>query len=422
MSPAPAPAAGATPITFLRCGTSQFVPDWVHCDFYTVHGGVHRGHPGDCVVRILLVGDEASLSAELLDFIADLGEEWQPLTAADGQTAMSIVSASPVDAVIACPTLPDLTATTLLGQIRTLRPETIRIALVEAPQGNRPPPARLIGVAHRFLPLPLAPEVLLEALTSLEELRELLDSERLRSAIGRIEKLPSPPHLYLSLTQALEHDDDTDTADVAKLVSADPAIAAKVLQLSNSAFFNSGRTISDLRSAVTRLGLATLRDLVLASEVFSASALSGAERNALQQRALLASRLAAKLLPESSAELGATAALLADIGLLLPGVRNERTEPASEADPRPGHSEAGAYLLGLWGLPMPIIEAVAFHLQPQRSNTRSFWVTGAVHVALALVNGEPVDEEYLQRAGVLGKLPQWRDHANGLMGLATADA
>lgn len=372
-------------------------------------------------MRILLVGDEASLSAELMDFIADLGEEWQPMTAADGQSAMSIVASTPIDAVIACPVLADLTATTLLGQIRTLRPETIRIALVDAAQGNRPPPARLIGVAHRFLPLPLAPEVLLEALTSLEELRELLDSARLRSAIGRIEKLPSPPHLYLSLTQALEHDDDTDTADIAKLVSADPAIAAKVLQLSNSAFFNSGRTISDLRSAVNRLGLATLRDLVLASEVFSASPLSGAERNALQQRALLASRLAAKLLPESSAELGATAALLADIGLLLPGVRNERTE-ADNDDLRPGHSEAGAYLLGLWGLPMPIIEAVAFHLQPQRSNTRSFWVTGAVHVALALVNGDPVDEEYLQRAGVLAKLPQWRDHANGLMGLATADA
>jgi HD-like signal output (HDOD) protein len=372
-------------------------------------------------VRILLVGDQASLSAELLEFIADLGEEWQPLTAADGQGAMSIVAGSPVDAVIVCPVLPDLTATTLLGQIRTLRPETIRIALVEASVGTRPPPARLIGVAHRFLPMPLAPEVLLEALTSLEELRELLDSERLRSAIGRIEKLPSPPHLYLSLTQALEHDDDTDTADVAKLVAADPAIAAKVLQLSNSAFFNSGRIISDLRTAVTRLGLSTLRDLVLASEVFSAQPLSGAERNSLQQRALLASRLAAKLLPDSSAELGATAALLADIGLLLPGVRNERVD-AADGDDRPGHAEAGAYLLGLWGLPMPIIEAVAFHLQPQRSNTRSFWVTGAVHVALALINGDPVDEEYLQRAGVLNKLPQWRDHANALMGLVAADA
>lgn len=373
-------------------------------------------------MRILLVGDSDSLSAELLDFIADLGEEWQPSTATDGHTAMGMVAATAIDAVIVCPVLPDLNATTLLGQIRTLRPETIRIALVEAEQGNRPPPARLIGVAHRFLPMPLAPEVLLEALTSLEELRELLDSDRLRSAIGRIEKLPSPPHLYLSLTQALEHDDDTDTADVAKLVAADPAIAAKVLQLSNSAFFNSGRIISDLRTAVTRLGLAALRDLVLASEVFSAQPLSGAERNSLQQRALMASRLAAKLLPDSSAELGATAALLADIGLLLPGVRNERNPPAPGEEHLPGHAEAGAYLLGLWGLPMPIIEAVAFHLEPQRSNTRSFWVTGAVHVALAMVNGDPMDEEYLQRAGVLNKLPQWRDHANALMGLVAADA
>ncbi len=373
-------------------------------------------------MRILLVGDQASLSAELIDFIADLGEEWQPVRVADGRAAMDIVASQAIDAVIVCPVLPDLSATTLLGQLRTLRPETIRIALVEAEQGNRPPPARLIGVAHRFLPLPLSPEVLLEALTSLEELREMLDSERLRSAIGRIEKLPSPPHLYLSLTQALENDDDTDTADVAKLVAADPAIAAKVLQLSNSAFFNSGRTISDLRSAVTRLGLATLRDLVLASEVFSAQPLSGAERSSLQQRALLASRLAAKLLPESSAELGATAALLADIGLLLPGVRNERKAPGPGQEDLPGHAEAGAYLLGLWGLPMPIIEAVAFHLEPQRSNTRSFWVTGAVHVALALVNGDPVDEDYLQKAGVLNKLPQWRDHANGLMGLVAAEA
>ena len=373
-------------------------------------------------MRILFVGDEASLPAELSEYIADLGEDWHTSSVADGHSAMAAVAGSPLDAVIVSPNLSDMDATTLLGQIRTLRPETIRVALIDAQQGNRAPPARLIGIAHRFLPLPLAPEVLLEALSSLEELRELLDSPRLRDAIGRIEKLPSPPHLYMSLTRALEHDEDADSNEVAKLVSADPAIAAKVLQLSNSAYFSSGRTISDLRGAVTRLGLATLRDLVLASEVFLAPTLSVAERNSLQQRALLASRLAARLLPASSAELGATAALLADIGLLLPGVRNERSEPADAADARPGHAEAGAYLLGLWGLPMPIVEAVGFHLQPQRSNTRSFWVTGAVHVALALVNGEAVNEDYLQRANVLHRLPEWREHANALMGLSPAEA
>jgi HD-like signal output (HDOD) protein/CheY-like chemotaxis protein len=369
-------------------------------------------------LRILLVGDEASLSNELFEYVSDLGEDWQLQTAPDGNAAIAAVATSAVDAVIVAPVLADLTPATLLGQIRTLRPETIRIALIDTDSSQRSPSARIIGVAHRFLPLPLAPEVLLEALTSLEELRELLDSPRLRTSIGRIEKLPSPPHLYLSLMQALEENEDSDASEIAKLVAADPAIAAKVLQLSNSAFFNNGRAISDLRGAVTRLGLSTLRDLVLASEVFSLAAISAAERNALQSRALLASRLAAKMLPASSAELGATAALLADIGLLLPGVRNERSEAPADGDDRPGHAEAGAYLLGLWGLPMPIIEAVAFHLQPQRSTVRSFWVSGAVHVATALAGGTAVDEQYLTRTGVISKLEGWRELAADLAGLS----
>ncbi len=369
-------------------------------------------------MRILFVGDDTSLSSELVDYIRDLGDDWQVQSVADGNSAIAAIAQFPVDVVIAAPVLPDLTAATLLGQIRTLRPETSRIALVDPEQAHRAPPARIIGVAHRFLPLPLAPEVLLEAVTSLEELRELLDNPKLRSAIGRIEKLPSPPHLYLSLMHALEEDEHSDANDIAKLVGADPAIAAKVLQLCNSAFFSGGRSITDLRTAVTRLGVSTLRDLVLASEVFSIQTLSQAERNAMQQRALMSSKLAAKILPQPSSELGATASLLADIGLLLPGIRDERTPPTDENDDRPGHTEAGAYLLGLWGLPMPIIEAVAFQREPKRSSLRSFWVTGAVHVATALAGGTEVDEEYLAKVGVLNKLPTWREQAETLLGLA----
>ncbi|MFC6841071.1 HDOD domain-containing protein [Xanthomonas theicola] len=372
-------------------------------------------------MRILFVGDEASLPAEVTAYIRELDEDWQVQTVLDGNAAIAAAATMHLDAVIAASALPDLTTATLLGQIRTLSPETIRIALIDPEQSKRAPPARIIGVAHRFLPLPLSPEMLLEAVTSIEELQELLGNPKLRASIGRIEKLPSPPHLYLNLMHALEQDDGSNAADLAKLVSADPAIAAKVLQLCNSAYFSNSRTISDLRTAVTRLGIGTLRDLVLASEVFSVQALSNAERNALQQRSLLASKLASKMLPASSAELGATAALLADIGLLLPGIRNEREPVADEGDnERPGHAEAGAYLLGLWGLPMPIIEAVAFHRQPQRSSTRSFWVTGAVHVAMALASGSEVDEDYLAKTGTLGKLPGWREQAENLMGLTAA--
>jgi HD-like signal output (HDOD) protein/CheY-like chemotaxis protein len=367
-------------------------------------------------VRILFVGDEAVFPATLVELVAELGQDWEVECCADAGAAMAHVASQPVDVILVAPALPDLPPATLLGQVRTLRPEASRVAVIE---GSQNPPTRIIGLAHRFLPMPLAPELLLEAIGSLEELRELLDNPMLRERIGRVEQLPSPPQLYLRLMSALDGDDNASATDIARLVAGDPAIAAKVLQLCNSAYFSNGRTIADLRAAVTRLGIATLRDLVLASEVFSLPCAAGVDRAAMQQRSLLATRLAKRMLPESSAELGATAALLADIGLLLPGVRDER-QPVVEGDDRPGHAEAGAYLLGLWGLPMPIIEAVAFHRTPARSSTRSFWVTGAVHVAMALAAGEEPDEAYLARTGVLARLGEWRDYAESLNGAPLA--
>lgn len=369
-------------------------------------------------MRILFVGDDVVFPADLVELVGDMGEDWDVHRCPDGGSAMAHVAAVEVDVVLVPPALPDMPPATLLGQVRTLRPSTSRMAVIE---NSATPPARIIGLAHRFLPAPVAPELLLESIGSLEELRELVDNPQLRDGIGRVEQLPSPPQLYLRLMHALENDEDTSAADIAALVAADPAIAAKVLQLCNSAFFSSGRTVTDLRAAVTRLGIATLRDLVLASEVFALPAAAGVDRAALQQRALVASRLAKRMLPESSAELGATAALLADIGLLLPGVRDER-EPAAAGDARPGHTEAGAYLLGLWGLPMPIIEAVAFHRTPSRSSSRSFWVTGATHVAMALASGEEPDLEYLQRCNVLPRLEEWRAQADLLLDSAAVGA
>lgn len=370
-------------------------------------------------MRILFVGDANALPSDFGDYLADIGDGAKLDAVQDGRGAIAAASKAPYDVVIAGPTRGNHPAAELLDQIRTLRPEAIRIALVESEEGTRSPQSRLIGVAHRFLSLPLDAASLVEAIHSFEELRDILDNPQLRALIGRVDNLPSPPQLYFTLMHALEEDQNSSSANIAKLISGDPAVAAKVLRLCNSAYFSNGRTISDLRTAVTRLGLATLRDLVLASEVFSMSSSIKVDRLELQRRSLLASRLPVKMLSESSAELGSTAALLADIGLLLPGVRNEHQPVLEDGPPdnRPGHTEAGAYLLGLWGLPMPIVEAVAFHRQPQRSSQRSFWVPGAVHVAVALASDEPVDEGYLESVGVLSHLPRWREQAAALTAL-----
>ena len=49
------------------------------------------------------------------------------------------------------------------------------------------------------------------------------------------------------------------------------------------------------------------------------------------------------------------------------------------------HAEVGAYLLELWGLPTPIVEAVAYHHNPSAALERTFDIPTAVSVANALV-------------------------------------
>ena len=347
--------------------------------------------------------------------MADLGEDSRLDMASSGRTAVTAATQHDYDVVI-CSPMHDHSPADLLEQIRLLQPGAIRIALIAPELTDQRTLARLLTVAHRFLPLPMSAIQLLESVHSYEELRETVNNPRLRTLVGGIDTLPAPPKLYFSLMQSLDDEKGSSASEIAALVSSDPAIAAKVLRLCNSAYFSKGREISDLRSAVTQLGTTTLRELVLASEVFSMASPLAINRQDLQRRALLASRLASKMLPESSAELGSTAALLANIGLLLPGVRNEciPADASTVADDRPGHAEAGGYLLGLWGLPMPIVEAVAFHRAPRKSGLRSFWIPGAVHVAVALACDEPIDEEYLAGLGVLRRLAGWRDEAKRL--------
>ncbi len=62
--------------------------------------------------------------------------------------------------------------------------------------------------------------------------------------------------------------------------------------------------------------------------------------------------------------------------------------PLHEAETRvigASHAQIGAYLLGIWGLPYPVIEAVAYHHSPQSVPQAEFDALAALAVAHALV-------------------------------------
>jgi len=86
------------------------------------------------------------------------------------------------------------------------------------------------------------------------------------------------------------------------------------------------------------------------------------------------------------------------------------------------HAEVGAYLLALWGLPIPLVEAVACHHHPQLCGTRELCLAGVVHVANALQHSQaihpdlvasPVDINYLKQVGLDHQFEPWRTELAG---------
>jgi HD-like signal output (HDOD) protein len=209
--------------------------------------------------------------------------------------------------------------------------------------------------------------VLREALDRTLRLRELLADERLRGLAGSVDGLPSLPRIYGDLTAALESP-SCRTEEIAAVVCRDPALAAKILQLVNSSFFGLPRQVTSLPEAVTYLGVMTLRSLVLSTEAMSlfrpAARAAGLDVDALSVRAVATATEAARLAAPEDRSDAFTAGLLSDVGLLLLAAKAPELLQRDEATLGFTHGGAGAYLLGLWGLPPRVVEAVAFHHDP----------------------------------------------------------
>ena len=91
------------------------------------------------------------------------------------------------------------------------------------------------------------------------------------------------------------------------------------------------------------------------------------------------------------------------------------------------HAEIGAYLMGLWGLEYPVIEAIAFHHRPGKSLSNSTGLLTAVHFGDAFdrlkkdpndLNGKnglrQLDQGYLDNLGVAGRINDWQTVCKGL--------
>jgi HD-like signal output (HDOD) protein len=359
------------------------------------------------VNRILFVDDEPSILAGLRRMLRSRQGMWDMRFVEGAAAALELMDREPVDVVVSDFRMPGLDGGQLLAEVRRRHPDAARLIL--SGHTAERDLIRVVTIAHQFLTKPSEPGELTAAIERALRLRHELGGEHVRAEVSGIEALPSPPSTFCDLVEALEAP-NADARSVAEILERDVSLAAKVLQLVNSSSFAAGSRVASLEAAVVRLGIQTIRSLVLIDEVVRAfqvpDGVSSDWLSLLNTHALETARLARRLAAPEARDDAFCAGLLHECGQLVfavcrPGVFAAHLQ-FRERDGRPlvdieretfgvTHAQAGAYLLSLWGFPVEIVEAAAHHAEvaPVKKPGR-LGAPGAVRLAHLLVESERI--------------------------------
>jgi HD-like signal output (HDOD) protein len=387
--------------------------------------------------RFLFVDDEQRVLDGMQRMLRPQRHRWEMKFAAGGEAALAALEAQPFDVVVTDMRMPGTDGAQLLEIVRSKFPNIVRIVLSGYFQMSSA--VRVSPVAHQFLVKPCDAGKLCAALERACTLSEIIADETTRRAVSGVGELPCLPRTYAALAQALEKP-DVPLREIGEIVGRDVGISAKVLQLVNSAFFGLAREITTVQAAVGYLGLDTLKQLVLTVEVFQsfgpAKSIPGFRLEDMESHSRLTAAIAAQLpVQKEWAAAAPISALLHDVGELVLASRLpsefewairtavELKRPLFEVEEEQlgaSHAEIGAYLLGLWGLPVRVVDAVLYHHHPSReAGPRELTLATAVHVADFLAHslthsagivgsaGPVLDVAHLETLELADRIPEW---------------
>ena len=384
--------------------------------------------------RVLFVDDEPLVLQALQRLLRPMREQWEMEFVDGGAKTLECLEATPCDAVVSDMMMPGMNGVQLLQRIRSQWPGTIRIVL--SGHAEQQLAIQCVGVAHQFLSKPCDTEVLRSTIVRAMELGFAVRSEPLLNIVGRLEHLPSLRAVSMKLLRLLDNPTST-TMEIGALMESDTALAAQILKIANSAFFGLARSVNKPSDAVAYLGFDTLKAIVLTAGFLDQAGLDKSCGYSLEAAADHAQMVGAAARAIAETEHGSRAfgdecfiaGLLHDIGKLVLA-RNLPSEFAVVASADQGlhshleqemfgasHAAVGAYLMGLWGLPNSVVEAIRLHHSPSEYSLKRFTTLTSVHVAdqfVARLSTEcgsasaPLDEGYLSSLGLADRIPVWR--------------
>lgn len=353
--------------------------------------------------HIVFVGATSDLRSGVEELSVHLGSQWKTSPVGSGAEALKLIEETSPDMVVVMMKLPDMSGADLLETVSKKFGSTVRF--LASDQANKTSIVSSAKNVHQYIPLPIDWKALAHTIENSLALRKLLSNSDLCTRIAAVESLPSPPETYQQIVVELESEEPS-IRRISDLIGHDINVTARLLQLVNSAYFGLNTRVESISHAVNLLGLRTVQTIVFSVGVFNQFAdphIPGFSINGIYDRSVAVgarARLIAHALGLSRrfVDDSLLSGMLHDVGklLMLTSFQDELTQAVELSERESlqlhmaqlklmGVTDAlmGAHLLGLWGLPDAMVEAVAMHYRPSQLPSPQLNALTAVHIAFA---------------------------------------
>ena len=379
---------------------------------------------------LLAVADAQTLS----DVTQALGAEWETISVASEEDALGQFEKRTFDAFLVDFNLGSPDASDLLNLVAEKHPQTIRFLL--AHEADLALVAAKVEGSPHILPKPVEPD----SLKSRAE-EAVMGKQPDTEGPAPADTAPAIPSVYAEVLTALESPGVT-YAKVGEIIARDEALTSEILSLAKSSYLGLPGEITKPVQAVESLGLEAVKAAVMALQFLAEHRVlrpGYLSLDQLWQHSINVGQIARDLVlfetkDRALASQALTAGLLHDLGkvVLAKNFGDLYGRVYSLASKQPvaiwdiekemfgaNHGEIGACLIGMWNLPLSIVDAAALHHEPPAGEQEGLTPLAAVHIANVLERelwmgrdealvAPIISATFLNELGLLDRLPVWR--------------
>lgn len=211
-------------------------------------------------LNVIICDDETTLLKTMTRQIRMIEPRCEVMSYASARDFQTQVPESDADILIMDLHLLDGNGLLLLEQAAVTQPQAMRVLMTGTTEETEL--LHSLGSCHRFLLKPFEKAEVEDIISSIKFIQSLDLTPQDRILLSETDTLPTKPNVYLKLQQLIKSETQ-DIDHIARLISEEPSILSRLLAWVNSPIFAFYDKSIDIKTAIVRLGLTRLSQLIL---------------------------------------------------------------------------------------------------------------------------------------------------------------